>query len=96
MIRSAINEYKFRTYIKLQKRFEYFTLQEIYNIGSGRPIFFADMLFLAYKILGSKSVIHEVGASTYDFYMDVSKSLSHGLIIKSSPYGRLARMLLDD
>jgi nucleoside-diphosphate-sugar epimerase len=61
-------------------------LNDVYNIGTGVPIRFIDLISLAKGWLGSKSKITSVEPSEFhkkvqikDFYMDVSKITKYGL-----------------
>jgi len=87
----------------LYKGMEILPVNEIYNVGSGRPILFRDMILLAHSVLGSKSNISSMEPTEFhkriqvkDFWMDTSKINSYGIICKSSPYERLYRMLKDE
>ena len=75
----------------------------IYNVGSGRPILFRDMILLAHTVLGSKSHIHSIKPPDFhkkiqvkDFWLDTTKINSFGIVNKSSPFEKLYRMLKDE
>ena len=87
----------------LYKGMEILPVNEIYNVGSGRPILFRDMILLAHSVLGSKSNISSMEPTEFhkriqvkDFWMDTGKINSYGIICKSSPYERLYRMVKDE
>ena len=77
---------------------------DIYNIGSGIPIRFKDIIFMARTLLGSSSDITLLQdapefhnkVSEKDFWMDISKAKKYGIFNNSSPYEKLVRMLLDE
>ena len=87
----------------LYKGMEILPVNEIYNVGSGRPILFRDMILLAHSVLNSKSNISSMESTEFhkriqvkDFWMDTGKINSYGIICKSSPYERLYRMVKDE
>jgi len=82
----------------LYEGMESLPVNQIYNVGSGRPILFRDMILLAHTVLGSKSVIHdsESYAPVQDFWMDTTKITSYGIINRSSPFEKLVRMIEDE
>ena len=87
----------------LKQGMEKLPVNEIYNVGSGRPILFRDMILLAHTVLGSKSVIHDMeppekhkNIQAKDFYLDTTKINSFGIVNRSSPFEKLVRMIEDE
>ena len=87
----------------LKQGMEKLPVNEIYNIGSGRPVLFGDMIRLAHEVLESKSKIMEMETPEFhdriqvkDFWMSTEKICSHGICTQSYPFRDLVRMLNDE
>jgi nucleoside-diphosphate-sugar epimerase len=87
----------------LYKGMDVLPLNDVYNIGSGIPLKFKDLIGIAKEVLGSTSEIMSIEppyfhkeVSTKDFYMDTTKVKNYGICTNLSPYEKLVRTILDE
>ena len=77
---------------------------EIYNLGSGRAILFSDLIYVAHRLLNSKSEITSCDPGEFhqkvqvkDFFFDINKTLNAvGHSWLDSPYEKFVEMVLDE